>query len=108
MRERGTALAAFGLRVAIWMVATAPWWLFGRCAMFGALARSERAEILCRLLSHHSFAVRELTLLLKLTAAMALLGTASVRARSHYDTPSYVVTAPLPEPQPVRLLRVLP
>lgn len=106
MRERGTALAAFGLRAAIWMVATAPWWLLGRFAMFGTLARSERTEILCRLLSHNSFAVRELTLLLKLTAAMALFGTASVRARSHYDTPSYVAVAPVVEP--VRLLRVLP
>lgn len=109
MRERGTALAAFGLRVAIWMVATAPLWLFGRFAMFGTLARGERTELLSRLLTHHSFAVRELTLLLKLTAAMALLGTASVRARSHYDTNAKpVVAVAPPQPEPVRLLRVLP
>ena len=106
MRERGTALAAFGLRVAIWMVATAPLWFFGRFVMFGTLARSERTELLSRLLTHHSFAVRELTLLLKLTAAMALFGTASVRARSHYDTP--IVVAAAPEHAPVRLLKVLP
>jgi hypothetical protein len=110
MRERGTTLAAFGLRAAIWMVATAPLWLFGRFVMFGTLARVERTELLSRLLTHNSFAVRELTLLLKLTAAMALLGTASVRARSHYDTPKVVAAAPRVEehPEPVRLLKVLP
>lgn len=110
MRERGTALAAFGLRAAIWMVAMAPLWLFGRFVMFGTLARAERTELLGRLLTHKSFAVRELTLLLKLTAAMALLGTASVRARSHYDMPAAVAAAPRVErePEPVRLLKVLP
>ena len=113
MRERGTAVAAFGLRAAIWMVATAPLWLFGRFVMFGTLAGSERTELLSRLLTHKSFAVRELTLLLKLTAAMALLGTASVRARSHYDAPSYVAVVPQlksqqPQPMAAPLLRVLP
>jgi hypothetical protein len=112
MRERGTAVAALGLRAGIWMVATAPLWLFGRFVMFGTLKGSERTELLSRLLTHKSFAVRELTLLLKLTAAMALLGTASVRARSHYDAPSYVALAPKPKAQPelepVPLLRVLP
>lgn len=118
MRSGGTALAAFGLRAAVWMVATAPLWLLGRFAMFGTLAASERSEVLARLLSHEIFAVRELTLLLKLTAAIALLGTASVRARSHYDaanTPaalSHPQALALPAPQPtaakapVRLLLV--
>ena len=108
MRSRGSKFAAFGLRAAIWMVATAPVWLFGRCAMITTLARAERTELLHRLLTHRSFAVRELTLLLKLTAAMALLGTASVRARSHYDAP--LAAAPHVDVQPVppRLLKVLP
>jgi hypothetical protein len=113
MRERGTAVAALGLRAAIWMVAIAPLWLFGRFVMFGTLARGERTELLSRLLTHNNFAVRELTLLLKLTAAMALLGTASVRARTHYDAPSYVAVVPQLKPQPSEpaaapLLRVLP
>jgi hypothetical protein len=119
MHSGGTALAAFGLRAAIWMVATAPLWLFGRFALFGTLARSERTELLCRLLSHKSFVVRELTLLLKLTAAFALLGTASVRARSHYDTTNHITPAAEPaghpalqptaaSQAPARMLRVLP
>lgn len=80
-----TSLFAFGLRVAIWMVAFAPLWLHGRFATFSTLARRERTQLLSRLLVHRVLAVRELTTLLKLTAAMALLGTASVRARSGYD-----------------------
>jgi hypothetical protein len=86
MRSRSTAFCALGLRLAIWMVAFAPLWLHGRLATFSKLAGSERTQLLDRLLAHKSFAVRELTTLLKLTAAMALLGTASVRARSGYDT----------------------
>jgi hypothetical protein len=100
MRNGGTALAAFGLRAAVWMVATAPLWLLGRFVMFGTLAASERSEVLARLLNHKTFAVRELTLLLKLTAAMALLGTASVRARSHYDVASQLANAPASSLQP--------
>ena len=118
MRAGGTALAAFGVRAAVWMVATAPLWLLGRFVMFGTLGRAERTELLCRLLNHKSFAVRELTLLLKLTAAIALLGTASVRARSHYDAASVAQPTAAVQPQtstlqpsaaakaPVRLLVV--
>jgi hypothetical protein len=85
MRRNSTALAAFGLRIAVWMVAFAPVLLFGRWALFSRLARREQSELLTRLLVHKHMLVRELALLLKLTAAMALLGTASVRARSGYD-----------------------
>jgi len=85
MRRGSTALAAFGLRIALWMVILAPLWLLGRIGTFSALAVRERTELLAHLLSHRSFVVRELALLLKLTAAMALLGTASVRARTQYD-----------------------
>jgi hypothetical protein len=85
MRKGSTALCALGLRLAIWMVAFAPLWLLGRFATFSELARHDRTRLLSRLLAHKNFAVRELTMLLKLTAAMALFGTASVRARSGHD-----------------------
>jgi len=85
MRRGSTALAALALRLALWMVVLAPLWLLGRLGTFSALALRDRTELLSHLLSHRSFAVRELTLLLKLTAAMALLGTVSVRARTQYD-----------------------
>ncbi len=85
MSRLSTPLAALGLRLALWLVALAPLWLCGRCMTISRLAEPERALLLSRLLTHSSFAVRELTLLLKFAAAMALLGTASVRARSGYD-----------------------
>lgn len=82
-----TPLAALGLRFAVWMVALAPIWALGRFATFSGLGRAERTELLSRLLRHGSLVVRELALLLKLTAAFALLGTPSVRERSGYDKP---------------------
>jgi hypothetical protein len=85
MRQGSTRLAGLALRLGVWMVALAPLWFLGRVATFSKLARRERTELLVRLLVHNSFVVRELTMLLKLTAAMALMGTASVRARSGYD-----------------------
>lgn len=85
MRREATPLAALGLRAAIWMAALAPLWLWGKLATVTRLASERRTQLLRELLAHRAFAVRELALLLKLSAAMALLGTPSVRARSGYD-----------------------
>jgi hypothetical protein len=112
MHAGSTPLAAFGLRFALWMVALAPIWALGRFMTFSTLGRAERTELLSRLLRHGSLVVRELMLLLKLTAAFALLGTPSVRERSGYDKPQVAATVarearrtlPLiaagPQPQP--------
>jgi hypothetical protein len=85
MRGKASPLAAIGLRAAVWIAALAPLWLWGKLLTVSSLAHERRPELLRQLLGHRSFAVRELTLLLKLCAAMALLGTPSVRARSGYD-----------------------
>jgi hypothetical protein len=85
MRRQASPLAAFGLRIAVWVAALAPLWRWGRLATITKLATERRSELLRELLSPRLFAVRELTLLLKLCAAMALLGSPSVRARSGYD-----------------------
>lgn len=77
--------AAIGLRLAIWIAALAPFWLWGKFVTVSKLAGTRRAELLRALLAHRFMLVRELTLLLKLCAAIALLGTPSVRARSGYD-----------------------
>jgi hypothetical protein len=96
--QRGvTPLASLGLRLALWMVVLSPLWLLGRFATFSRLALRERTELLARLLRHTSGGVRELSLLLKFTAAVALLGTPSVRARSGYDN----VKAPAPAQQQI-------
>lgn len=85
MRRNSTKLAGLALRLAVWLVAFAPLLLYGRFRMFSRLARREQSELLERMLEHRHLVVRELTALLKLTAAMALLGTATIRARSGYD-----------------------
>lgn len=91
MRAGATRLAALGLRAALWIVALAPVWQRGVPRSLSALSVQERATKLGELLVHRSFIVRELTLLLKLCASMALFASKSVRARSAYDD---VSTAP--------------
>ena len=85
LARRARPRAAWALRIAIWLAALAPLWLWGRLRTVTGLSREARAALLEELLVHRSFPVREFALLLKLAAAMALLGTGSVRARSGYD-----------------------
>ena len=85
MRAQATPLAAFGLRFAVWLLALSPLWACGRLCTAARLPVERRAALLARMLRHRSFLVREMTLLLKFVAAMALLGTQSVRERSGYD-----------------------
>lgn len=80
-----TRLAALGLLLGLGLAVLAPLWKWGRFTTFAGLSPVDRATLLGELLRHPWFAVRELTLLLKLAAALALLGTPSVRARSGYD-----------------------
>jgi hypothetical protein len=80
-----TPLARLGSRLALWIAVFAPLWMCGRLALMGSLPLEERARIINRLLEHRVYFVRELTVLLKIAASFALLGCASVRARSGYD-----------------------
>ena len=85
MRRGGTRLSAFGLRLSVWIVTFAPPFLGRGLRTLASLSPEERAEVLGALLSSRRFLFRELALLLKIVAAMALLGAASVRQRSGYD-----------------------
>ena len=85
MMRASTGRAAFGLRVAVWIVALAPMWMLGKVGTIRSLAPAGRAELLRRLLAHRFFLVRELTLLLKLGACMAIFARPSLRERSGYD-----------------------
>lgn len=85
MLGEATPRGALGMRLALWLVALAPIWLWGRLTTFSALAIPRRTALLRELLRHRSFVVRELTTLLKFCAAMVLLGDPAVRARSGYD-----------------------
>lgn len=85
MNAPATKMASFGARAAIWLVALAPLWSLW--SLRGVLRRTadERVELMTRMLEHRLWVVRELTLLLKVQASMAMMGTASVRLRSGYD-----------------------
>lgn len=85
LMKQSTPQAALGLRAAIWIAALSPLWLWGRIATVTRLAAEHRTQLLGELLRHKSFMVRELALLLKFCAAMALLGNSEVRERSGYD-----------------------
>lgn len=85
MMRASTAKAAFGLRIGLWIAALAPVWLMGKLSTIRDLSPSGRADLLRRLLAHRSFIVRELTLLLKLGACMAIFAHPGLRARSNYD-----------------------
>lgn len=85
MMRASTAKAAFGLRVGLWIAALAPLWLLGKAKTLGSLSRERRAELLAKLLEHRFFLVRELTLLLKLSACMAMFARPALRGRSNYD-----------------------
>lgn len=85
MSQAATRKAAFGLRVAVLLIGLSPMWLGRRLKLFTQLSMREQTEVLAQLLRHRLFAVRELTLLMKFVAAMALLGHDDVRTRSGYD-----------------------
>jgi hypothetical protein len=77
--------ACLGIRVAFLLVVTSPLWAMGRFARFSRLSATDRAALMDRLLSHRFFFVRELCLLLKLIACMAIFRVEGTRARTSYD-----------------------
>jgi hypothetical protein len=83
MASASTALGRLGLRLAVWLLATAPLWTLGRLTLLPSLPVAERGALLDRLLQHRRYAVRELCLLLKVVASMALLAPRPVQVRTH-------------------------
>lgn len=79
-----------GIRVAFFLAVTTPLWLGGRLKGFASLSSDERAELLDRMSHHRVFFVRELCLLLKLIACMAIFRTPGMRERTDYDAPPEV------------------
>jgi hypothetical protein len=80
--------ARLGLRIAIVMAMTAPLWMWGRLRSLGSFDATERAQLLDDMLRHRIFFVRELCLLLKLVACMAIFRAEAPRARTTYDPPA--------------------
>jgi hypothetical protein len=80
--------ARLGFRVAVLLAWTAPLWMGRRLAMMGSLGREERSAVLDEMSRHRFFFVRELCLLLKLVACMAIFRSPAARARTGFDRPA--------------------
>jgi hypothetical protein len=81
--------ARLGIVVAMTLFFFSPIFTLGRlCTLAGATA-TERALAMERLLSHRILLVREMGLLVKLVACMAMFRVASLRARTNYDDPGH-------------------
>jgi hypothetical protein len=103
MNDGGTAKARIGTRLAVWIMVFAPLWMLIAPRTLPSLSIEERSRVIDRLLTSKIWLVKELALLVKLIASMALLGDPTLRARSGYDAnPNGVgVVAPdefLPKP----------
>lgn len=83
--ERANVKGRLGVRLGLLIAVTAPLWLWGRVRSAASLPGEERARLLDALLSHRVYAVRELALLLKLVACMALFRVPAMRERTGYD-----------------------
>jgi hypothetical protein len=73
--------AAFGLRVAIWLVALAPLVLLRRFATIAGLALEEREVVVARLVASKTYAIRSLVMILKTMGALLYAGDDAVRSR---------------------------
>jgi hypothetical protein len=84
--------ARLGLRVAIVLAFTAPLWMGRNLGTLASLPREERSHVLDAMSRHRFFFVRELCLLLKLVACMAIFRSPAARARSGFDRPESTTT----------------
>ncbi len=80
--------ARLGVRFAMVLFFAAPLWLAGRFHTLSGASIEERAELMGRLLTHRVLLVRELALLIKLCACMAMFRVSSLRERTGFDGPA--------------------
>jgi hypothetical protein len=73
--------AAIGLRLAVWLVALAPWFVLRRIVTIAGLPPGDRESIVAALMSSNSYAIRSLVLILKATGALLYAADDGVRAR---------------------------
>ncbi len=73
--------AALGLRLAVWLVALAPWFVLQRLATIAQLSPADRERIVAVLVSSPSYAIRSLVLILKAMGALLYAADHGVRAR---------------------------
>jgi hypothetical protein len=73
--------AALGMRIAIWLVALAPFFVLGRLTTITRLSARDRERVVEGLVASRVYVVRSLFLILKTMGALLYGGDASVRAR---------------------------
>jgi hypothetical protein len=93
--------AAFGLRLAVWIVALAPVFIVGRLATIARLDQKDRERVIATLLANRHYAVRSIVLILKTIGALLFAGNDAVRARMNRPTP----TTPKDALVPLRIKR---
>jgi len=79
-RSRAPAEAAFGLRVAIWIVALAPLFILRRARTIATIPQGDREVVLRALLRSPIYFVRQLVVFLKAMGGLLYGGAAPVRA----------------------------
>lgn len=80
MESASTPLARLGMRLAVWLALLWPIWTLRGIRLLSSCPLEVRAEALTHMLRHRRFAVRELLLLLKIAASMALLAPKEAEA----------------------------
>jgi len=95
--EKASPKGRLGVRVGLFLAMTAPLWMWGRLSTARGLRGEDRGRLLHELLEHRIFLVRELTLLIKLVACMAMLRDDAVReSTGYYGAPAKPARALLP------------
>jgi hypothetical protein len=73
--------AAVGVRLAIWLVALAPWFVLSRFVTIASLEPGDRERVVGALLASESYPIRSLVLVLKAMGALLYAADDGVRLR---------------------------
>lgn len=82
-----SAKARLGAWLGLLIAWSAPLWAYGQLASLARLGWDARARAMSVLLEHRLYLVRELVLMLKVCACMAMFRSSELRARTGYDRP---------------------
>jgi hypothetical protein len=96
--------ARLGIAVSLIAFFFSPLFVLGRFRTLARATMEERAAAMERLLDHRFFLVREMALLVKLVACMAMFRVASLRERTNYDDPGHAASETAPPRVQLRVL----
>jgi hypothetical protein len=81
LRRRAPGEAAFGIRVAIWIVGLAPVFVLGRLCSIASLSGADRERVVRGVLASPVYLVRQLVVFLKQLGALLYAGADPIRER---------------------------